>query len=74
MEDYFALNEVAPQADQESTGIAKAAQALKFFDKAAHRKFLKSRATKVPGEGRDRRAVGAPGNTYSRLVSKSVDY
>merc|ERR1719408_345846 len=34
----------------ESAGMEKAAKALKFFDKAAHRRFLKARTTKVAEE------------------------
>jgi len=34
----------------ETDGMEKAAKALKFFDKAAHRRFLKSRSTKVAEE------------------------
>merc|ERR1719487_1559760 len=33
-----------------TAGMDKAAKALKFFDKAAHRRFLKTRTTKVAEE------------------------
>merc|ERR1719146_220733 len=61
------------KADAESTGIAKAAQALKFFDKAAHRKFLKSRATKVAEEADLDKAVDAIKRHDVKAVTKILD-
>lgn len=58
------------KADAESDGIAKAAKALKFFDKAAHRTFLKSRATKVSEEASLDKAVDAIKHHDIKTVTK----
>jgi len=61
------------KAGAETDGIAKAAQALKFFDKAAHRKFLKQRATKVAEEEDLDKAVDAIKRHDIKAVTKMLE-